>query len=46
MEFGFIYHILLEGSREKGIAVVLDQLREQKQQAAEPIPSPDKPPQQ
>jgi hypothetical protein len=45
MEFTFIYHILLEGSREKGIAVVLDHVKKQQRDASEPIPSPDTPPQ-
>jgi hypothetical protein len=42
MEFTFLYYILLEGSREKGIAVVLDELKKQHApDTAEPTPSPD-----
>lgn len=41
MEFTFLYYILIERSREKGIALVLETM---KQNAAESPPSPDIPP--
>lgn len=46
MEFTFLYYILLEGSREKGTRVVLDEVkRRHEAEKAEQPPSPDTPPQ-